>query len=361
MGWVSVCSPSSSVPEELQTESDGSLLLSVVRTTNPGVTTLKFRNKETGNWRVVRSVQGIMTPPEEAGWGGITYITVGGTETEPKGKANKGVVLKLQEADDCDYDDGGFDSGDDESTWSSSIYCLFDNHKLLDTDFQQVFGHFGTVTNVGVRAAQGTGIVTFDDPKVPMSLYGKDISVGGTALDIKEPESDDKERRKLAVIFRNEDIKVKDLWEHFGKYGKVTDVYVPRPFRYFGFVTYSKESTCRKLYNRTHRLKGSELRIQKPKGAKNNYQGGRSGVIKGEKGWNDGKTWVKGETIHDQAESRRSSMGSGVQGVQQQAHSGMGQQQNYGEMMQQRQNDQLLQRAAQARDEWLQRYGYKQQ
>jgi len=352
-----VCSPSSSVPEELQTEGDGSLLLSVVRTTNPGVTTLKFRNKETGNWRVVRCVGGKMTPPGEDGWGKITYITVGGIETEQK--VRKGKVLKQEETDDCDYDAGGLDSGDDESTWSNSIYCLFDNKNLNDADFQLVFGQYGTVTNVGIRAGQGTGIVTFEDPKIPMSLYGKDILVGDTALDIKEPESDDKERRKLAVIFRNEEIKAKDLWDHFGRYGRVTDVYVPRPFRYFGFVTYSKESTCRKLYNRTHRLKGSELRIQKPKGAKNNYQGGRggcgTGYAKGEKGWNDGKTWVKGETIQDQPEPGRFV----VQTPQQPQSHSLGQQQNYGEMMQQRQSEQMIQRAAQARDEWLQRYGYK--
>lgn len=357
MVWVSVCSPSSSTPEEVQTERDGSLLLSVVRTTNPGVTTLKFRNKESGNWRVVRCLGGKLTPPGEEGWGKITYITVGGNMMDQK--VSKGKILKQEETDDCNYDVCGLDSQDDESTWSKSIYCLFDNKNLVDKDFIQAFSQFGTVMNVGIRAGQGTGIVTFEDPKIPMSLYGKDMSVCGTKLDIKEPESDDKESRKLAVIFRNEEIKGKDLWGHFGRYGRVTDVYVPRPFKYFGFVTYSKESTCRKLYNRTHHLKGSELRIQKPKGAKNIYQWGKRGYANVEKGWNDGKTWVKGEIIQNQFKTSR----LGVQVSQQQqthGHSGPGQQLNYNDMVERKKTDQLVKRAALDRDEWLQRYGYKQ-
>ena len=57
----------------------------------------------------------------------------------------------------------------------------------------------------------GTAFIAFNDPLIPMSLYGKDIEINGVPIDVKEPETDDKERRKLVMIFRNEDLTKDDI------------------------------------------------------------------------------------------------------------------------------------------------------
>ena len=43
---------------------------------------------------------------------------------------------------------------------------------------------------------------TFDDENVPLRLYGKPVSSNCVKLDIKEPESDEKEFGKLALLFK---------------------------------------------------------------------------------------------------------------------------------------------------------------
>jgi len=50
----------------------------------------------------------------------------------------------------------------------------------------------------------------------------------------KEPEVS----RKIFVGRLSEAITTKDLQDYFSKYGQVIDVYIPKPFRAFGFVTF---------------------------------------------------------------------------------------------------------------------------
>ena len=114
----------------------------------------------------------------------------------------------------------------------------------------------------------GTAFIAFSDPTIPMSLYGKDIEINGVAIDVKEPETDDKEMRKVVIIFRNEDLTKEELREHFEHYGRVTDVYIPQPFKYVGFVTFAKERVSRTLHGEIHKYKGTELRLQEPRAAK---------------------------------------------------------------------------------------------
>ena len=55
-------------------------------------------------------------------------------------------------------------------------------------------------------------------------------------ISFKEPETS----RKIFVGRLSESISSKDLNEYFSKYGQVIDVYIPKPFRAFGFVTFAE-------------------------------------------------------------------------------------------------------------------------
>lgn len=63
-------------PIEIQTEADGTLLLTSITAHFPDVTGLKFRHATTGTARGVRCHNGVLHPPSEDGWGKIVYFCV---------------------------------------------------------------------------------------------------------------------------------------------------------------------------------------------------------------------------------------------------------------------------------------------
>lgn len=44
-----------------------------------------------------------------------------------------------------------------------------------------------------------------------------------------------------------EDISAEDLREYFTKFGEVTDVFIPKPFRAFAFVTFLEAEVAQSL------------------------------------------------------------------------------------------------------------------
>lgn len=57
-----------------------------------------------------------------------------------------------------------------------------------------------------------------------------------------------------------EDISADDLREYFSKFGEVTDVFIPKPFRAFAFVTFVDPEIAQNLCGEDHIIKGIELR-----------------------------------------------------------------------------------------------------
>lgn len=56
-----------------------------------------------------------------------------------------------------------------------------------------------------------------------------------------------------------EDINSDDLREYFSKFGEVTDVFIPRPFRAFSFVTFLDPDVAQSLCGEDHIIKGESL------------------------------------------------------------------------------------------------------
>ena len=58
-----------------------------------------------------------------------------------------------------------------------------------------------------------------------------------------------------------EDITADDLRDYFCKFGEVTDVFIPKPFRAFSFVTFLDPEVAQSLCGEDHIIKGSLFKM----------------------------------------------------------------------------------------------------
>ena len=67
----------------------------------------------------------------------------------------------------------------------------------------------------------------------------------------------------------NPEATTEELRQHFTQYGQLSDVYIPRPYRGFGFVTYMDGYDGQRMMAQEHVIRGSRLNITvaEPKGA----------------------------------------------------------------------------------------------
>jgi len=67
--------------------------------------------------------------------------------------------------------------------------------------------------------------------------------------------------RKVFVGRCTEEMTADDLRSYFNKYGEVVDVFIPRPFRAFAFVTFSDAEIAQALCGEDHIIKGASVHI----------------------------------------------------------------------------------------------------
>lgn len=78
-------------------------------------------------------------------------------------------------------------------------------------------------------------------------------------IKIKEPETS----RKIFVGRLSETLTSKDLQEYFSQFGQVIDVYIPKPFRAFGFVTFVEADIAQALCGESHIIKGCSVHVSR--------------------------------------------------------------------------------------------------
>lgn len=66
---------------------------------------------------------------------------------------------------------------------------------------------------------------------------------------------------KVFVGRCTEDLTADDLRDYFSKYGEVTDVFIPKPFRAFSFVTFLDPEVAQSLCGEDHIIKGVSVHV----------------------------------------------------------------------------------------------------
>lgn len=79
---------------------------------------------------------------------------------------------------------------------------------------------------------------------------------------------------KVFVGRCTEDLNQEDLRDYFSKFGEVTDVFIPRPFRAFSFVTFLDPEIAQGLCGEDHIIKGVSVHVSNaaPKSEPNRNQ-----------------------------------------------------------------------------------------
>jgi len=287
--WVAVVQEEGDEPIEIPTESDGTILLTSLTAQFPGVTGLKFRNPETNTLRGVRCSENQLFPPPNADsqavlegqgqtacWGKHTYIC---TRPKPPARPSAGNIKRKSEQDSDgmssknqrvdDFEDVPMDS-DESGTCDLIVLGL--SWKATEDDIREYFEAYGPVSMIQLKTkdsgqSKGYAFIRFKDLEVQEKVLLTRHMVQDRWCDVKVPESQELKTAKanasckIFVARLSETITADDLKEHFEKFGPVTDVYIPKPFRSFAFVTFQESKIAQSLFGKDHLIKGVSVHI----------------------------------------------------------------------------------------------------
>lgn len=252
--YLQVAEEEGEEPIELPTEDDGTLLLSTLSAQYPGASGLKYRNPENKSVRGVRLSDGRLHPPPDGGWGSHIYYCVFPKENKRKSDDNlenstaktKRMETKLRCTD---------------------LIVLGLPWKTTEQNLREYFETFGEVLMAQVKKdpktgqSKGFGFIRFGSYESQMRVLAQRHMIDGRWCDVKVPNSKEgliqQVPCKVFIGRCTEDLTADDLREYFSKFGEVTDVFIPKPFRAFSFVTFLDPEVAQSLCGEDHIIKGS--------------------------------------------------------------------------------------------------------
>lgn len=243
---------------EIPCELDGTLLLSTLVAQFPGACGLKYRHPDSKSVRGIRLSDGKLHPPGEVGWGKQLYVCVFPKENKrkmedvsPENSAAK--TKRLEKKLTC-----------------SDLICLGLPWKSTEESIRQYFEQFGEVVMVQLKrdkngSFKGFGFIRFATYASQMRALAQRHNIDGRWVDVRIPNSKEgvvpQMPCKVFVGRCTEDMTADDLRDYFSKFGEVTDVFVPRPFRAFGFVTFLDPEVAQSLCGEDHVIKGASVSV----------------------------------------------------------------------------------------------------
>ncbi|XP_014256163.1 TAR DNA-binding protein 43 [Cimex lectularius] len=255
--YLQVAEDEGEEPIELPSEDDGTLLLSTLAAQFPGTCGLKYRNPESKGIRGVRLSDGRLHPPDE-GWGQNIYYCVFPKENKRKSDdhlENSTAKTKRMEL----------------KTKCSDLIILGLPWKTTEQQLREYFESFGEVLMAQVKKdpktgqSKGFGFIRFANHESQIRVMTQRHLIDGRWCDVKVPNSKEGTQQqvpcKVFVGRCTEDISAEDLREYFSKYGEVTDVFIPKPFRAFAFVTFLDPEIAQMLCGEDHIIKQTSVHV----------------------------------------------------------------------------------------------------
>ncbi|KAI9583623.1 hypothetical protein GQX74_005371 [Glossina fuscipes] len=179
--------------------------------------------------------------------------------------------------------------------------------KTTEDSLRSYFETYGEVLMTQIKKdmksgqSKGFGFVRFGSYDVQVRVLSTRHLIDGRWCEVKVPNSKGMVNQVPCKVFVGrctEDMNADDLKDYFSKFGEVTDVFIPKPFRAFSFVTFLDPEVAQSLCGEDHIIKGISVHVSNaaPKGEQNrgrnspgsvslaphsgpiNFGGGRHGV-----------------------------------------------------------------------------------
>lgn len=143
--------------------------------------------------------------------------------------------------------------------------------KTTELSLREHFESFGEVLMAQVKKdlksgqSKGFGFIRFGAYEVQMRVLAQRHLIDGRWCEVKVPNSKEGMIQqvpcKVFVGRCTEDLTADDLRDYFSKFGEVTDVFIPKPFRAFSFVTFLDPDVAQSLCGEDHIIKGVSVRV----------------------------------------------------------------------------------------------------
>uniref|UniRef100_A0A8D1GDW3 TAR DNA-binding protein 43 n=1 Tax=Sus scrofa TaxID=9823 RepID=A0A8D1GDW3_PIG len=245
--YIRVTEDENDEPIEIPSEDDGTVLLSTVTAQFPGACGLRYRNPVSQCMRGVRLVEGILHAPD-AGWGNLVYVVNYPKDNKRKmDETDASSAVKVKRA----------------VQKTSDLIVLGLPWKTTEQDLKEYFSTFGEVLMVqkDIKTGHSKGFGFVQSPDEPLRS------------------------RKVFVGRCTEDMTADELQQFFCQYGEVVDVFIPKPFRAFAFVTFADDQVAQSLCGEDLIIKGISVHISNAEPKHNsNRQLERSGRFGGNPG-----------------------------------------------------------------------------
>lgn len=156
--------------------------------------------------------------------------------------------------------------------------------KTTEQSLREYFESFGEVLMAQVKKdtksgqSKGFGFIRFASHEAQIRVLAQRHMIEGRWCEVKIPNSKEGMIQqvpcKVFVGRCTEDLTADDLKEYFSKFGEVTDVFIPRPFRAFSFVTFLDPEVAQSLCGEDHIIKGVSVHVSNaaPKSESNRNQ-----------------------------------------------------------------------------------------
>ncbi|XP_018079813.1 TAR DNA binding protein L homeolog isoform X2 [Xenopus laevis] len=264
MEYIRVAEDENEEPMEIPSEDDGTVLLSTVTAQFPGACGLRYRNPVNQCMRGVRLVEGILHAPEN-GWGNLVYVVNYPKDNKRKmDETDASSAVKIKRA----------------VTKTSDLIVLGLPWKTTEQDLKDYFSTFGEVIMVQVKKdaktghSKGFGFVRFTEYETQVKVMSQRHMIDGRWCDCKLPNSKSPDEpmrsRKVFVGRCTEDMSAEELRQFFSQYGEVVDVFIPKPFRAFSFVTFADDQVAQSLCGEDLIIKGVSVHVSTAEPKHNN-------------------------------------------------------------------------------------------
>ncbi|KAF8363018.1 tdp-1 [Pristionchus pacificus] len=260
---------------------DNSLGMSTLTSAFPGSHGLKFKNPKTGASRALMmdsSGTKFLAPPD--GWENKTFTVI----FPPSRGAGEAKRRKFGDGSDTEEDEGAAKQKrlDDKPT---DLICLGVNYTTTGETFKKHFEQFGEVVSADLKLnyegkSKGFGFVLMNTLEEQDNVLNQDKhEIDGRRVEVKIPDSRSENFRNPLLpreqstnkvfVGRLPETTTDELRAFFeaeakklNPHANITDCFLPRPFRGFGFVTFSTCEMARKIcVANNFSMKGSPLAV----------------------------------------------------------------------------------------------------